>query len=283
MKKFICLFVALTLVGCNGSGGDSDTPETEEQNKETISLQEIDLSGTWLILREDDAFNKANDDYLSTKFHESRILINDTASGVEFSDCVRYGKSRPNVGVKSDTRLYLYFDNNGYEYIDGEFVRSWEEDDPYNDKIVWQKSVRLIKLSDNFELDSGSFSLSAPVEINENQHVCVEHNYSTISSRRFFAISIPTEDDIISFSIDYWGDIEAKTYEYDSDNYDNLIQNVYINDYENTFYNTTGEYYPYLTNGTVTFTEASEAGASGSFKAISQEGHEYSGAFEAIF
>lgn len=282
MKKFICLLIALTLAGCNGSGGGSSTPGTEEQKKETVNIQEIDLSGTWLVRKESDAYNKENDDYLLTNIDERRIILNDTDNGVEFNSCERHGIHRPDTGVKSGNRLYLYLYEDGYEYDSGDFVRSWEEGDG-NNNIIWKKSTRLIKLSDEVELDSGAFSLTSPVEISEESHVCVRSYYSTLSTDRSFSISIPLEDDVLSFDISYWGDIETKSYSYEEFNYDNQLKDLYIRDHNEFFYNITGEYYPYLTSGTVTFTEASEVGVSGSFSATSQEGHEYSGSFEAIF
>ncbi len=285
MKKFICLLMVLTLVGCdgNGSSASSNTHGTDEQKKETVNLQEIDISGTWLVREESDSYNKENDDYLATNFSERTIIINDTAEGIEFSRCEYYDIHRPNTGVKSQDHLYLQFDNNGYSYNNGDFVRSWEEDDYFNDKIVWQNTIRLIKLSDEVKLDSGSFSLSSPLQISEQNHVCIRNYSSTLSTDRSFTIFIPTQDDIISFDLYYWGDIDTTSYVYDWDNYDNQIRGISLRDDKETFYSATGEYYPYMTNGTVTFTEASEAGVSGSFTAISQEGNEYTGSFEAIF
>lgn len=277
--------MALIITGCNGSGGNgsSNSPETQDQKQNTVNIKELDVTGTWLIREEKSSFNKENDDYLVTNVYESKIILNDTVNGVEFSNCERYGLTRPDTGVKSDERLYLRFDNNGYEYDNGDFVRSWEEDDYYLDNITWQITVRLIKLSDEVELDSGSLTLTSPLEISEQNHVCISYSYSSLSTDRSIGITIPHNEDEISFDIGFWGEMETKSYEYDASSYSNQISSISLRSYDDIFYNSTGEYYPYLATGNINFTTVSENSISGEFSTTSEAGYEYSGSFEAIF
>ena len=177
MKYFLLLILSFTLFGCG-----SDKSVNDEAS---LSLQETDLTGTWVMVDEIRSTNVISGEYLSSQYFEYRYVMEEKEDGVRFNRCWEYGGFNELTGVKTNKRFYLNLSDPGFTLnSDGEleqvssFERSWEPD------FTFQSVKTLRKISDDVEIDSGSYILNGPVSVEEYEHVCAWQVHSSVGSIR---------------------------------------------------------------------------------------------------
>ncbi|MDH5327307.1 MAG: hypothetical protein OEZ68_19105 [Gammaproteobacteria bacterium] len=236
------------------------------------SLLAQDLSGTWLLLNEEQFYNKATGDYLYSEFIESSVIIDDEGRRVNFYRCIYYG-SLPTIGVKTDTHYYHNVVEDGYELQgDGSLQRQFpRQANQYNDTQETVRVERLIRISSDIVLDHGELIVNGVMSVNETNHVCLDRRYDSLSDAENLALSIPYIDDYVSWAISTVNGLSVNTYQYDSNSIRSEITSFYFGNYMGSVNPATA---------TIDVTEADLGRYVGTFSFTDFAENSYSGSFE---
>jgi len=272
MKYLLLLSISFILLGCGSDQGIS-----EEQPH---SLQETDLTGTWVMTNEVRRTNVITGEYLSSEYFEYRYIMEENDNGVNFNKCWEYGGFKVLTGVKTSQHFYMFLAESGFALSsDGvlkqvsSLERSWEPD--FNFESV--KTLR--KLSDGIEIDSGSFILNGPVSVEEYDHVCAWQVYSNVGSRRTLEIIVPYGSTHLSLHFLLIGEIPTGEYYYaDSWEAESIIIDVLSND--SLFRDQRGTNTLSPDNVTINIVESNDEKMVGTFAFMGQDNGSYNGQFE---
>ncbi len=280
MKFYSIAFFIVFLSGCELVDEDSSN---QEGKSEALSLNGTNLSGTWLFKEETRETKIATGEYLSSDFVESKYILEDTNSGVAFSECRRYGSIDIPYGIKTDQHFYMSTQESGFTLqFDGTLQQTTVYERDYNPGFSYKSIQTLTRLSDEVDVDNGTFVLRGPVSVEEYSHVCTFKSTSNIGNRRSYQLIIPYGNGSISFGLRLIGNVRVGTYVInDYYNENEVVIDIYSNAvlFEEIM-NSGGVDYQ---NATVNFVVVNDDAVSGSFEIIDERGVEHTGEFEILW
>ena len=272
MKHILLLSLFFSLLGC-GSG--------QSVNSETSnSLQETDLTGTWVMVNEIRRMNAITGEYLSSKYVEYRYVMEEKENGVVFNKCWDYGGGNESIGVKVNDYFYMDFSDVGLSLNnEGELkhVSSFEKSSEPDSTFQSVKTLR--KISDNVQIDSGSYILNGPVSIEEYEHVCVWQVRSNVESTRTVQMIVPYGNTQITLHFWLIGSIQTGEYYYNDSSESEAIEIDIISN-DRSFSDQVGTNSLWPQNVSINITESSDLKMTGTFAFIGQDNGSYNGQFE---
>ncbi len=279
MKFCFLVIFMFFLSGCELVDDDSSSKEGEGK---ILSFNGTDLSGTWLSTIETRETKIATDEYLSSDYFESQYILEDTNRGVVFNECWEYGGIETPYGIKTDQHFYMNTQESGFTLqADGSLQQSTIYEREYSPGLSYEAIQTLTRLSDEVDLDSGTFVLRGPVSVEEYSHVCTFINTSNIGNTRTYQLTIPYDNGYINFSLRLIGNVSTGTYVIDDYYNENaVVIDIYSNStlFEQTM-NSAGVGYQ---NAAVNIIELNDHTISGSFEIVDENGIEHTGEFEML-
>ncbi len=213
--KFYAVFILITFL-CGCELVDEDSSKSEGDISQSLTLEDIDLSGTWLLTQERRETKLATNEYLSSDFSKSKYVFEDTDRGVIFSECNTYGDFYSPYGIKTALHFYMNIHDNGFELqSDGRLQQITVYEFEYNPGFSYEYILTLTKLSEEVEIDNGTLVIRGPLLVEEYSQVCVQESTSNIGNNRSFQLSVPYDDGYLSFNIGLIGNVSEGIHTYD--------------------------------------------------------------------
>ncbi|PCJ45877.1 MAG: hypothetical protein COA99_03820 [Moraxellaceae bacterium] len=273
MYKGLVLSVMFSfLLGCGGSGGSS--------GGEVDTVRDMDLTGTWDFIEERRVHKKSTGEYLYSEYSSLTYILEETEDGTTYGRCWDYGRYLP-FAVKTDDHLYFSINDSGY-YLVGENAFEHNETISYewNPGIEYLIVDTITKKSEDILVDSGGFELNGPVSLNEQSHVCVNHNFSDLGDSQSYEVIVPFGDDTISLYLAYHGNLLVGSYEYEEYSDVNQIYGFDVSSTATEFDDSVGSNILAPTSALITISESNDFLIKGEFSFVGQFGNDYSGSFE---
>jgi hypothetical protein len=209
-KQLLFILSVTFLLSACSSGGSGESP-----GNDSLSLNELDLSGTWKSVTETRIIEKSTGEYISSLFTQNTVLFEETENGVLVSECQDYGYNG-HYGTKSDDRFYIYPTLNGHTLQEnGTLSQVTTEEYDYSPGFIYESTNTLSKISDGIELDNGTLVLNGPISVEEYSHVCLWQISSSVGVSRSVELSVRYGDSYLSLQIDMEGDVVAGVYQYE--------------------------------------------------------------------
>ncbi|OZG70845.1 hypothetical protein BTA51_23690 [Hahella sp. CCB-MM4] len=250
------------------------------------SLSEMDLTGTWLHEVKVDVYEKSTNKYLSTHYTLQRYVFEETNYGIANDWCWGYGHRPPAYAQKSKDYLYLSADDSsGFRLqSDNSLQRTSEEPHHLDEAYIDRSTYTLRKISENVQIDSGTFILNGPVSITEYSHVCAWEVSRSWDIHRSIELIVPYGDEVISMRFEIYDDLSVGSYGYATLNVPTTLPiSLHIGSNATEFVNTVGSNGFWLTNVEINLIEYNDEKMSGTFSFTGQDDGEYSGEFEVYF
>ncbi len=279
--KHTCMGILLILIITNLVAGCMHSDNSPSQ-KEIQTLASVDLSGTWTMSNEIKKYKVDTGEYLLSTFIEHEYLLDDTDIGVGYAECRRYGGIL-NYGVKTDDHFYMNTQDNGFALQDdGTLQMESAYTYPWDPEYNYESIQTLTKVSDDIQLDYGTFILNGPIAKEEYAHVCRWTAHSNIGKNRTVAIIAPFGDDDMSFQFNIVDDIAAGAYTY-SRFVGNRPFTIDVSSFATEFQSAINSNTLAPDDVSVTFIELTDFRMSGVFSFTGQDEGSYSGEFEIMF
>lgn len=216
MKRIWGALLTTVILGLLGCGGDSSSSGNNSDEQQIESIENLDLSGTWLLRTETEVYNTATNDYLYSEFFYQRFVLEDLAAGVRYRRCgqgFNYGSS---YGIKSGNRLYLGLFDHPYDYLgDNAFGLTTEiEEDMYFTERSSRQVISLVKMSDDVLPGAGQFSLLSPMEFDADSEVCVSTSFSSIGTRKSVFIESRYNGMTVGVNLGFYEELAVGTYQW---------------------------------------------------------------------
>jgi hypothetical protein len=280
------LSVTLLLSAC-GSGGSSSSGSSgssgESAENDPLSLNDLDLSGTWKSVTETRIIEKSTGEYLSSLFIENTVLFEETENGVLVSECKDYGYDG-HYGTKSDDHFYIYSTLNGHTLQEnGTLSQVTTEEYDYSPGYIYESTNTLSRISDGIELDNGTLVLNGPISVEEYSHVCLWQVSDSLGVSRTVELQARYGDSYLGLRLDIEGDVVAGVYQYD-DRYvtdSEVLLDVSSNAIE--FWDIVDSNVLDARNVTVNISEITDSRVLGSFEFTGQYDGLYDGEFEVVY
>jgi len=274
MKYLILVLAVTSLLGCNSS--DNWVPDDGDS-----SIEDIELTGTWLMSNEIERYKTSTDEYLSSTYISESYLLEETDKGVKYESCRRYG-GIPNYGIKTKEHFYLNPIDNGFILNGGgvleqrsEYTNEWEPE-------FYYKSIQKItKITDVSVIDNGTLIVNGPISIEEYSHVCIWEVSYSVGNKRAFEIMVPFDDSYVSFRLDAYDEIVAGTYDYTTPYSDSLVR-VDLSSNATAYWDIVESNTLSPSSVSLNLIEYNGTKISGTFSFTGQDEGSYSGEFEAF-
>jgi hypothetical protein len=277
--KLLLYVLVLAVVGCGGSSGGSSSRDDAVVD----SLDSVDLNGSWEVMVETRSYNKTSRDYLYSNFNTERLILEDTPVGVRFRRCSEDFDVYSRFGVRSNGKLYLDLNEDGYTYLGNQrFERAGAlEEVPWGPTNNLQQTVvTFTKLSENVENDAGTLEFSEPFAFSEDVRVCVQQNYANIGLEKRLNIEARYNDYSVLLSLRSASEWPIGTYSWERFSENNTgITDAYIDASYELLESTIGFSNTFARSGTITISEHSAAELSGSFELIDENDEVFRGSF----
>lgn len=277
------LSVTFLLSACSSGGSDSTGGSGQSPGNDSLSLNELDLSGTWKSVTETRIIEKSTGEYLSSLFTESTVLFEETENGVLVSECQDYGYD-DHYGTKSDDRFYIYSTLNGHTLQEnGTLSQVTTEEYDYSPGFIYESTNTLSRISNGIELDNGTLVLNGPVSVEEYSHVCLWQVSSSIGVSRTVELSVRYGDSYLSLRLDIEGDVVAGVYQYEDRSVTDseVFLDVASNAIE--FWDLVDSNVLDARNVTVNISDVTDNRILGSFEFTGQDDSLYDGEFEVVY
>jgi len=278
IMRVLALLLSLCFISGCGSGSDDGT------EVDLVSLNDIDLTGTWGFISERRTTKISTGEYLSSYFFTRTIIFDDNKDGVEYSYCWDYGEESSN-GIKTDKSLYLSTRDETYKLQkDGTLQSIIYGEDEYEPGFTFETITTLSRISDETLLDNGTFILNGPISVEEYSHICVARQFSNIGTYRSSHLLTRYGDSVMELRLDMQGEVNAGQYQYEyrySAGYKPLQLGVTSEASE--FWAEVNSNTLSPGDVTVNISEISEARLMGTFDFIGQDDGSYSGEFEIVY
>jgi hypothetical protein len=211
LSKQLLFILAITLLlSACGSGSSGEISEND-----SLSLNELDLSGTWKSVTETRIIEKSTGEYLSSLFTQNTVLFEETENGVLVSECQDYGYD-DHYGTKSDDRFYIYSTLNGHTLQEnGSLSQVTTEEYDYSPGFIYESTNTLSRISDDIVLDNGTLVLNGPVSVEEYSHVCLWQVSDSVGVSRTVELQARYGGSYLSLRLEIEGDVVAGVYQYD--------------------------------------------------------------------
>jgi hypothetical protein len=226
------------------------------------------LTGTWEIITETISFNLKTQEATKSSFHYSKAMMVDELEGIDAFRCYQYKADALLLADSSKTDKYFYW---GYYTVfelqpNGDLFTEYT-DPSYEKEPIWQfkNKVRMVKSSNNFLTDSGSFILASPVAIQESTHVCVDQERNSIGRLVAATIRIPYKSDSLGLTLRFNAAPEVGVYSYAERSVDEPLPVTISFDYTNKSQLYFGGSIQTERNVTINLTEVSEDRILGSY------------------
>jgi hypothetical protein len=272
MKYLGLILGAIFLTSCNNS------------TEGTITLDQIDLTGTWLLSTEERSYKTSTDEYLSSTYYNESFILEETNNGVAYLPCHFFGNLPPNYGFKASDHFYFFPSDNGFTLKSTNELEQVKEFTNVGNPEFYYKSIsRLKKKSDDIRIDNGTLILKGPVSIEEYNHICIwEVSFST-GITKSIEITTPYDDLYLSLRLDIHEEIYAgTTYQYQSAN-DSSPVKIDVTSNSTQFNDIVGTNLLQPKDVSINIIEYDDIKISGTFSFTSFNNESYSGEFEASF
>lgn len=220
----IAIIAAFLLAACG-----SDSPSSAQQSSSaTISLQNTDLTGTWLRALKISAFNTDTNEYVGYVTHTQTIYLFDSSEGISAFNCFEYTEDSLIITNSQKTENYLYLDieviyqDTPYAVVsENEFAREYSEtyknefdpDNPWRDDI----EERLIRISDDIKPHNGTLSFSSPSAMTFNQNTCLWVTRHASGTIKGIALLEPYGGEGAGIGLMIQTEFDAGVYEYEAE------------------------------------------------------------------
>jgi hypothetical protein len=217
--KVMLLLSSILLLGLLTGCGGSSSGDSDGNNVAAVSLNDMDLTGTWQRHDEWKIFNIATGDYLYSSHSYSRVYIEDSVQGVRERFCgSQFDDSAP-YGRKSDSQ---YISSYGWEYQHlGGVVLGYvgplqtEYFFPPHQPVLESKPIgTLTKLSDEDLGAEGVLTLNQPFAFQNAIGACVRTEFETYKPDRTLTLFGEYDAKRVSFGFVYAPGLSPQEYAY---------------------------------------------------------------------
>ncbi|MCK5875275.1 MAG: hypothetical protein KAG82_11335 [Alcanivoracaceae bacterium] len=266
--------LAFALAGCGSDSGSS--PKAEDSVD-----QSVNLTGTWKRFSEQRVTHDG--EYLGSDFSEELYVISDDIDRLGYSACRFYTGSFPYNGAKSDGVFYPYPSNPeepGFQILSENTLLQTSQYRPVSNPGTLITSIDiLLKLRDDFAVDSGGLVLSGPIAVTEYDRVCLYEGWSNSEESIFYGLTVPYEDTTLYFRMTFGGDVESGSI-YSSDGTGSEMVEIELFSNAIAFEDVAGKNNLAGADSVVKIIERTGERVSGTFEFFDQNGEKYSGEFE---
>lgn len=281
MKKYIVALLSCFLVACNSS--DDSDPSTQPITP--LNLNDIDLTGMWVLNTHEDKIRSDNGDTASTSYRRQTYIFSDTPYGVEYNECAEYHiPSETKTGAKTNNYFYFHINNidevgfsaNSQNQLKREYSYTSEFD--LEAGFTFNLEQSLIRVNEHPALDQGNFILNGPITIAEYDHACLYEHYELTGNEYQVILAMPFDNYTINISIFFKGTIESGTFRYNN-YFDAHEVSIDITSDANAFEEIVGSNTLSPEDVTINITEVTNSKIIGNFSFTGQDQGEYSGEF----
>lgn len=269
MKILLFLCLSSVLIACNHETSDK-------------TLLDQDLSGTWMHTLIDEYYEMTTDTYIGFVAIESELIFNDDETGVEYHECRHFG-SLPRTASKSKSNLELEGYSVNFSVLNPNVLETPAFEPPTDGSVPPDqyrlRRYRLVKVSEDLNVDRGMLTLNGPVSVAESDQVCLWHVYRDPNLLRTYELIVPYDDDYLSLRIRYENRPGVGIINYDLFNSTPNLESFNINSGASNFWSIVGSNTLGVTTATINISESTDDLLAGTFAFIGQDMGNYSGEF----
>ena len=267
--KIIIISILITILTACG-GGDS--------NQNTDS----NMSGTWRHTQVHRYHNVETNEYLYTNFIETTLIVTEEIDEINYSSCWEYG-TNAHFAIKTDDYFYI---NNGTTAFTRNKDGSYSTQEETNIQYSWMPATyfnahtTLSKISNDIVIDKGLLVLTGPVAVTEYNHACLSRQYSNISDRETYDLTVPYDDSYLYIRLDLMSKPEVGPFNYIEYKEGASIFGFDIISPATAFWDTVGSNILNITTANINIIESSNSILSGTYSFIANNNENYSGEFQ---
>lgn len=289
--------MTLTAAACSSSSSDAGPGATSSSSSGGgassssssggvggSTIQDTDLTGTWLLSTESREFKDSTGEHLSSSFVKERYILQDTQSnGVQYDRCHEYGRLQSPYGIKTAERFYMWTAENGFLLEDdGSLKQQSTEQYGYSPGRTFEVIQTLTRVSDRVEISGGSLILNGPVAVNEQSHLCLWSVSSSVGFWNTLELMANFHGEKLSLRLEFDSRIAEGAYTY-SDYSDDTQMKIDVHSNGREFSEIVGSNILDPRDVTIELSEYTDQRMVGSFSFTGQDDAFYTGEFVVLF
>lgn len=271
--KYLLLLISIFFIA--SCTHDKNSSETKD-----VSIQDVDLTGTWLFTRTEEIYEKSSGQYLYTNYKKYTYILEETEAGVKYEECWEVGGDSL-TGSKNDTDFYMDVNDPGFKLSSPDLlVRELDDEESEDLSKTIKVGESLQKISSDAQIDSGSFSINGEnVSASENNWVCSYNSYNTLRTRNSVLVVVPYLDSRLELSFSFKDSLSVASYEFQESSSDSQIFQFDVSSNATEFGEKVGSNALAPASANIDITQVENGFLAGRFSFVGQDSEAYTGNF----